>query len=236
MLLIDLLKEHLKGNKLRKALKETHIPDHQNELVVYSRMRVEVTAFDGRLFFVAKLMEIQGSRAELHQYSESSLPEDTEPVRVRIRGYHDHLHKVVYMEGVISSNGKYTWQVEDLVVARVGNDRAFFRLDMDIEASVTKFGGINAGERPCRLLNISVGGARISAEQRYWEGDKLLLNVLLFEGRAPSIMYCKVLRVIERENAPFEYGCQFLELTEADEAKITQNLFSIERKRRGVSS
>ena len=69
---------------------------------VYSGMRVEVTTFDGRMLFVAKLMDIKGCEAELYQYSESPIPEDTEPFRVRIRGYNDHDRKAVYMEGTIS--------------------------------------------------------------------------------------------------------------------------------------
>ncbi len=208
-------------------------PPEEPERECYSHMRVEVTTFDGQLLFVAKLMNHRGEMAELHQYSETELSMESEtPIRVRIRGYHDHLRKAVYMEGYISPQPKHIWLVSRLYVARVGNDRAFFRLDTDIEASVTKFIGRNAGEKPCRLLNISVGGAGISSDQQYWEGDKLLLTVRLMEDRDPSIMYCQVLRVIEKEEGRYEYGCQFLEMTEADEEKITQNIFAAQRKNR----
>ena len=209
----------------------------QEDIAVYSHMRVEVTAMDGQLLFVAKLMSPRGTTAELHQYSEAEMPPEagTEPLHVRIRGYHDHLRKAVYMEGVITPQPKHIWHVDGLTVARVGNDRAFFRLDTNLDASVTKFSGRNAGEKPCKMLNISVGGARISAEQQYWEGDKLLLTVKLLEDRDPSIMYCQVLRVIEKEDAPSEYGCQFLELNEADQDKITENIFTAQRKSRSVS-
>ena len=72
------------------------------ELEIYSGMRVEVTTFDGRLLFVAKLIGPRGSSAELHQYSEASLPQDAEPVRVRIRGLQTITRrKAVYMEGTI---------------------------------------------------------------------------------------------------------------------------------------
>ena len=55
------------------------------------------------------------------------------------------------------------------------------------------------------------------------------------EDRDPSIMYCEVLRVIERGEGKFEYGCKFLELTEADQEKITQNIFAAQRKKRSPS-
>ena len=69
------------------------------------------------------------------------------------------------------------------------------------------------------------------------EGDKLLLTVKLLVDRVPSIMYCQVLRVLEsgEEGAPFEYGCQFLELNEADQDKITENIFAAQLKNRGTN-
>ena len=49
------------------------------ELDIYSGMRVEVTNFDGGILFVAKLLRLRGDKAELHQYSETSLPGEGEP-------------------------------------------------------------------------------------------------------------------------------------------------------------
>ena len=287
------------------------------ELEAYSGMRVEVTTFDGRLLFVAKLTKLWKNQANLEQFSEMELsqeelvqyskmefpqedseqpseaetsekeveqtsetgdsrtdsgqisemeasrtdsgqpseaaesekeggqPSETEDsqkvemIHVRIRGYSDHERKAVYMEGLITPGDKRIWNVEDLKVAHIGNDRAFFRLDTDIEAVVTTFGGFSAGEETCRMLNISVGGARILSEQKYNEGDKFLLKVKLLEDRPMSVMFCEVLRIIEREDSKYEYGCRFLELNEEDQEKITQNIFAAQlaerRKKRGAS-
>lgn len=205
------------------------------DVSVYSHMRVEVTTKDGQMLFVAKLMCPQRHTAELHQYSEADVPllkdcSESEALPVHIRGYHDRLRKAVYMEGFISPMPRHIWLVSHLYVARVGNDRAFFRLDTDLPASISKFSGRSAGDFPCRLLNISVGGACVASEQRYWEGDKFLLSVKLLEDRETSIMYCQVLRVVEKEDAPFEYGCQFLELTEAGLEEIAQEIEEIAAK------
>lgn len=210
------------------------------DVSVYSHMRVEVTTKDGQMLFVAKLMYPQRHTAELHQYSEADSPllkdcSEAAALPVHIRGYHDRFRKAVYMEGFISPMPNHIWLVSHLYVARVGNDRAFFRLDTDLPASVTKFSGRSAGDFPCRLLNISVGGACIASEQRYWEGDKLLLSVKLLEDRDSSIMYCQVLRVIEKEGEPFQYGCRFLELNDADQDKITENIFAAQLKSRSTS-
>lgn len=160
-----------------------------------------------------------------------------EPLHVRIRGYNDHERKAVYMEGFITPEEKHTWKVEELTVTRIGNDRAFFRLETNLDAVVTTFGGFSAREQECKMLNISVGGARILSEQLYHEGDKFLLKVQLLEDRPMSVMFCEVLRVFEREGSKYEYGCRFLELNEEDQDKITQNIFAAQlaerRKKRG---
>ena len=224
---------------VQEKAEEPELPaprQEEDELEIYSGMRVEVTTFDGQLLFVAKLIGPREGRAQLHQYSESfSHQGEEEPVRVRIRGYHDHARKAVYMEGTISVLPERKWQVEELVVARIGNDRAFFRLDTNVDATATIMGGRNAGEKACKLLNISVGGACIASAYPFQEGDKFLLKVKLLEDRDTSVMYCQVLRIINRgENKPTEFGCRFLELNESDEAKITQNIFAAQRQQRKI--
>lgn len=200
---------------------------------VYSGMRVEVTDRGGRLLFVAKLQGLRGDKAELNQYSETDLsPEEGETVPVCIRGYNDRNKKAVYMEAMIAPASVHTWAVTDLTVVRTGNDRAFFRLNTDLPATAVMFSGLEMGEKPCRMLNISVGGACIRSPVRYHEGDKFLLKVKLIEDRPESVMYCQVLRVLEKENGATEYGCQFLELSEDDQENIIQNIFTAQRQKR----
>lgn len=205
----------------------------EEELEAYSGMRVEVTAPDGRVLFVAKLMGIHGNQAELHQYLEAAALRTEEPVPVGIRGYSDRDRKAVYLEGVIAPLPQKKWSVAELKLCRIGNDRAFFRLATDLAATATMFSGLEMGEKPCRLLNISIGGACIRSESRYHDGDKFLLKVRLLENRPESVMFSQVVRIIEKDGAGFEYGCRFLELTEADQEQITQNIFAAQRQKRG---
>ena len=208
------------------------IENDEDELEIYSGMRVEVTAFDGRMLFVAKLMGLHGNQAELHQYLEAAISQVEEPLPVRIRGYSDRDRKAVYMEGVIAPLPQNKWSVADLKVCRIGNDRAFFRLDTNLDATATMFSGLAMGEKPCKLLNISVGGASIGSESRYHMGDKFLLKVKLLEDRPVSAIFSQVVRITEKSGGKFEYGCQFLELTEEDQEKITQNIFAVQRQTR----
>ena len=58
------------------------------------------------------------------------------------------------------------------------------------------------------------------------------MKVRLLEDRPESAMFAQVVRVIEKDGDGFEYGCRFLELTEADQAQITQNIFAAQREKR----
>lgn len=202
---------------------------------IYSGMRVEVTTASGHLLFAAKMMELHGHVAQLYQYTEADIPGDMELIYVRIRGYNDHERKAVYMEGTISPKPQHVWEVTNLAVIRSGNDRAFFRLDTNLDATITIFRGLGAGEKPCKLLNISVGGACVGTDYVFHMHDKFLLKVKLLEDRDTSVMFCEVLRIIEKEEGRFEYGCQFLELNEAEKEKITQNIFDVQRRKRSNS-
>ena len=202
------------------------------DAAIYSGMRVEVSTFEGELLFVAKLYGIQENQAELHQSSEIEIPQKEEALHVRIRGYNDHDRKAVHMEGIITPMPKHIWRVDEMIVVRTENERAFFRLTTNLDATVTMFSGLEMGEKPCKMLNISVGGAGISSEYRYHEGDKFLLKVRLLEDRPESVMYSQVLRVIEKDGQKFEYGCQFLELSEEDQKQIIQNIFAVQRRKR----
>lgn len=224
---MNLLK--LFGKRAEEPVKEE---EPEEELDVYSGMRVEVTDADGRMLFVAKLLGLRGSQAELHQYSESDLPQEEEPLPVKIRGYSDRKRKAVYMEGAITPMPQHKWSVTELRVCKVENDRAFFRLETNLDATATMFSGLAMGEKPCKLLNISVGGARIGIDSQLHAGDKFLLKVKLLEDRDTSVMYCEVLRAIEGKDGTYEYGSRFLELTEADQDKISQNIFAAQLKER----
>ena len=191
-------------------------------------MRVVVEDTEDRMLFIANLKNLCKDTAELYQFSEGDIFQDvdiesyrgSESLYVKLRGFNDCERKAVFMEGIVTPGQRHVWQVRNLTVVRVENERSFTRLNTDIDAVAVSPGD---DERVCRLLNISVGGASIGTEYRYHKGDTFLLKVKL-SGDKPSVMYCEVLRVIEKDTAKFEYGCRFLELTEADQEQITRSM------------
>lgn len=220
-----------KRSRQDKDIESEKIEDAQKPKI-YSGMRLEVTTLEDRMLFIAKLQGLRGDKAELYQYSETILSRDIGSLRVKIRGYNDYERKAVYMEGTISPQDQNIWHVEELTVVDIVNDRAFFRLDTDIEATLTMFDGPGAGEHPCRLLNISVGGVYISSGYQYYIDDSFLLRVRLLEDRPYSALYCRILRVVEKDGSKYEYGCKFVQLSESDQNQIAENIFAAQCKKR----
>lgn len=215
---------------LLDLLKKTPEKD-MRELEIYSGMRVIVKALDGKMLFIAKLQDPQGNTAQLCQYSAAENFQNMEitPISVKLRGYSDWERKAVFMEGNMFPLHEHTWQMEDLVITKIENERAFPRFNTDIAAVVTAVNGTDVGEQACKILNISVGGVCIESEHRYQKGDRFLLRARLVEDRPLSVMYCEVLRVVEigKDVSRFEYGCRFLELTEADQEELSQTIILI---------
>ncbi len=206
-------------------------------LEMYSGMRVVVETPERQMLFIAKLEDLRGNKARLRQYSDvdtyqdMDIHQETEHMYVKLRGYNDRERKAVLIEGIITPDQKHIWEMDELKVVRVENERAFFRLSTDLDAVLTTIEN-EEDRHACKLLNISVGGAAVGAERRFYKGDRFMLKVKLLEDRPSSIMYCEVLRVIEKKDSWFEYGCQFIDLTEADQEQIARNISVVQRKKR----
>lgn len=218
MNVFHLFRKSAKKEPIQKPEKVSTLEGHG----VYSGMRVEIMDNEKQLLFIAKLTSLHGNSAELHQYSESEFLLEEEEMKIRIRGYSDSDKKVIHLEGTLRQGEGGIWPAEELTFIRSGNDRAFYRLNTDIDGSIVLTEGADAGEEPCRLLNISVGGAYIRTEPALELGDRFFLQVKLHPDRDMSLIFSEICRIVEREDEIFEYGCQFIELNEADRKQILQ--------------
>lgn len=205
----------------------------EEDLELYSGMRVEVTSDDGRMFLVARLVGLRGDHAQLKPATEGSLLTTLEePVLVTLRGYSSKEKKAVILKCTVRSGGKNVWQAEHLVLVKRSNDRAFFRMGTSLTGKLAPLGQLNAPLEECRLLNISVGGACISTGIRHNIGDKFLLWSKLTPNSEPTQVICQIVRINERRYSSFEYGCRFLDLSEAEEERILQIIFDLQRQGR----
>ena len=219
--------------KKRNAAEAAEKPDKDEELERYTGLRAEVTSSDdGRLLFIAKLLGVRGGRAELHQQSGGDIDPETEALHVKIRGYSEKDKKAVYLQGMISPDRTGLWKVEGLALTKLSNERTFFRLDTNnVTAELVPMGRTRGKGGNCELVNISVGGACVSTGAVYEMGDQLRLTVKLHPEREPFVLFCQILRIMTRGEGLYAYGCRFVNLKEADEEKITQIIFDLQRKR-----
>lgn len=202
----------------------------------YTDLRVELTAQqDGRLLFAARIDNVQGDEADLYQYTDSTLPEDqeiTEPIPVYARGFLDKTrvdapdNMAVTFTARILPMGERMWKAHQVHIESIAKGRAYFRLEVKVPAFTAPIRNNIAGDRPCQVINISVGGACIATDQTYRRGDRFLLKVKLMPSSPVSRLYCEVLRITDRGSGTFEYGCRFVELDDAARTRISQDILS----------
>lgn len=220
----------------KKAAKAETSPVEQEPpfLEDYAGIQAEVTDMEGQLLFIAKLLGLEEDHGNLHLLSEASLPQEIEePLPVRLRGFSIRKSKAVYLEGIIRpSEDERIWHAEKLTLSKLENDRSYFRMDVAMDAGLIPVGHPGAEEEPCKLVDLSVGGVRIASPHQHQVGERLLISVDLTPGKAPSTILCQILRVIAQER-DYEYGCRFIELNDADEDRIVQIMFALQRKQSG---
>lgn len=205
----------------------------EEDLEIYSGMRVEVSSDDGRMFLVARLTGLRGDRAQLRPAIDGSmLTTLEEPVLVTLRGYSSKENKAVILKCTVRSGSRDMWLAEHLTLVKRSNDRAFFRLGINLTGRLVMMGKQDTASEECRLLNISVGGACIGSGTRHDVGDKFLLWMKLTPSSEPIQVVCQILRIIERRYGSFEYGCRFLGLSGAEEERILQAIFEMQRQGR----
>lgn len=202
----------------------------REDLDLYPGMRMEVSTGDGRLFLAAELMELRGDRAKLRPCMDGSLLTRSDaPIPVTMRGFSSKRNGVVVVEATVRSGSNNIWYAKHLELVKRVDNRASFRMDVDLVAVVVPMGRPQAPEEPCLLRNISTGGACISMETRHNVGDKLLMRVYLLPETERSALACQIVRVIEHRYDYFEYGCRFLNLDAADENRVLRSILMAQK-------
>ena len=218
----------------RKSPKEKRVEESRKramkeDLEVYSGMRVEVTSGDGRVFLVAKLLELRGDRAQLEPGADGSLMvRSEEPLNVSLRGYSSKENRTVIMEGVIRVGPGKLWQAEHLaLVDHRDEHRANVRVETDMEGVYTLAGRAGVPEEGCHIKNIGMGGICIGSQDRRDVGDKLLLKVDRLLELRDTELPCQILRINDRKAGYFEYGCRFLDLDEETERRLFRAMYAL---------
>ena len=212
-----------------RRVEEAHRRAMKVDLEVYSGMRVEATSADGRVFFVARLLELRGDRAQLEPGADGSLmTRSDEPVHVTLRGYSSKEGRAVSMEGEVRVGAGKLWQIENLTLLdRQTEHRANVRVETDMEGNFTVDGRPGIPEESCRIRNMGMGGVCFSTQARRDVGDKLHLRMgrLLELDNTP--LPCQILRIEARKAGSFVYGCRFLDVDETTERRLFRTMYAL---------
>ena len=217
-----------KSPRERRA-EESHRRAMREDLEVYSGMRVEVTSGVGRVFLVAKLLELRGDRAQLEPGAGGSLMTQLdEPLQVSLRGYSSRENRAVMLEGTIRMGANKLWQAEHLaLVDREEEHRANVRVETDLEGSFTVVDRPGVPEEQCQVKNMGMGGVCIGSQSRRDVGDRLLLRVNRLLELGDICLNCQILRINDRKPGYFEYGCRFLAPDEETERRLFRAMYAL---------
>lgn len=217
-----------KSSKERRV-EEAHKRALKEELEVYSGMRVEATSKDGRVFFVARLLELRGDRAQLEPGADGSLmTRSDEPVKVTLRGYSSKDGRAVSMEGTLRMSAGKLWQVENLaLIDHQAEQRANVRVETDITGGFTLAGRPGVPEENCRIRNMGMGGVCLGSQARRDVGDKIHLRMDRLLELDGVLLPCQILRIDNRKPGYFEYGCRFVDLNEEVERRLFRAMYAL---------
>lgn len=222
--LFDVLR---KSPRERRA-EEAHKRAMKEDLDVYSGMRVEVTSGDGRIFLVARLLDLRGDRAQLEPGANGSLLTWSDrPQPVTLRGYSSKEGRTVIMEGTIRMGANKLWQAERLALVEEMEQRANIRVETDIEGSFVLIDRPGVPEERCRIKNMGMGGICIGSQARRDLGDKLVMWIEQLLELEDVPLTCQILRIDDRKLGYFEYGCRFLDLDEETERHLFRAVYAL---------
>ena len=129
-------------------------------------------------------------------------------------------------------NGPKFWRIERLQSLQSSENRNFFRLNAGVDGQVRSI----SGEKfPCKVLDISAGGARILTTKLFQLEATFQLEAALIPTEEPFTLTCKVRRTSVRAQTAspmkkFEYGCQFVEVPPREQERLLQVIFTLQRK------
>ena len=200
----------------------------REDLEIYSGMRVEVTSGDGRIFLVARLLDLRGDRAQLEPGADGSLvTRSDEPMKVTMRGYSSKKGRVVTMEGTVRMGSGKLWQAEYLALVDWNENRANVRVQTNVEGRFTLPDRPGVPEEHCQIKNMCMGGVCIGAQARRDVGDKVLLQVEQILELRDMPLRCQILRIDARKGGYFEYGCRFVDLDEEQERRLFRAMYAL---------
>ncbi len=203
-------------------------------------MSLEVLASNNQVIFLGKVDKIDDTAIQLSNSSGQNVPPILYNAEVKLRGFVSTSQTFICSGRICGSSDQF-WKIDQLSAQYIENHRNFFRQKVSIDAKITHVNGepaVRSGVKssaasdgvPCKLLDISGGGAHISCMELYKPGDLLFISdVKLLPDSEAFSFHCKVQRADTEERTRF-YGCEFEGLPLKEQDRLVRTIFLLQRR------
>lgn len=198
---------------------------------LYNGMKVEVLTPANALIFVGRIRLLTGNQVDVLGETGGFLPRGLYNQRVKLRCFQRD-GETFTLNGTVGPNDPKFWRIEKLQSLQSGENRSFFRQNTGVDGQVLPPSG---QKYPCKVLDISAGGARVLTTKLFQLETTFQLEVSLLPEEEPFTLTCQVKRTSVRAQTgspmkKFEYGCQFVEVPPRVQERLLQVIFTLQRR------
>lgn len=219
----------------KTAVSSTPVDRLDNFPELFTGMKAEVLTPANALIFVGKLRLISGGDVvEIRGKAGGVIPRGLYNQPVKLRCYQRD-GGALTLNGVVAQNSFDFWRIEKLDYPHNTENRNYFRQNAGTEGYILSSTSSMGRKIPCKVLDISAGGARVVTERLFTKEDVFQLEAAFLPGEEPHCINCKIMRVMVRStpgspSKKYEYGCQFVDLSDRDQDRLLQSIFTLQRK------
>lgn len=199
---------------------------------LYNGMKVEVLTPANSLIFVGRIQLLSGgNQVDVLGETGGFLPRALYNQRVKLRCFQRD-GDTFTLNGTVGPNDPKFWRIEKLQSLQNSENRNFFRQNIGVEGQIVSPSGQKI---PCKVLDISAGGARVLTSKLFQLEGTFQLEVSFLPTEEPFALTCRVKRTSVRAQTAspmkkFEYGCQFVDVPPREQERLLQVVFTLQRK------
>lgn len=149
--------------------------------------------------------------------------------QVRVRGYTRWMMPF-NLDAKILQSGLTACTVGEMKLIPYRNSRRSVRQPIDVAGDLYVLDDSYLGDpKPCRVLDIGEGGAKVISSDRYEVGAQLRLGLEIIKGGGYMTFPGQVVRVREKSDGQFEYGFLFAQLMKRKSDSLQRMILEVQK-------
>lgn len=148
---------------------------------------------------------------------------------VKVRGYNRWMMPF-NLDAQVLQSGLTSCTLGELKLIPYRNNRRGVRQPIDVAGDLYVLDDSYLGDpKPCRVLDIGEGGARVVCPERYEVGTQLRLGLEIIKGGGYMTFPGQVVRVREKPDGQFEYGFLFAQLMKRKSDNLQRMILEVQK-------